>query len=101
MLYLTDMLTARKLQALGLPIFEADAETIKSMLEEEEWQSRIKKQSNADLLSRILEMKIEVNKERVVIAELREHDVLVTFTVKKRSKKQNKDTVIFYFVLIM
>ena len=42
MWYLTDMVTARKLQALGLPIFEADAETIKSMLEEEEWQSRIK-----------------------------------------------------------
>jgi hypothetical protein len=100
MLYLTDMLTARKLQALGLPIFEADAEIIKSMLEEEEWQSRIQKQSNADLLSRILEMKIEVNKEPVVIAELREDDVLVTFTVR-RSKKQNKDTVIFYFVVIM
>jgi len=100
MLYITDMLTVKKLQALGLPIFEADAETIKSMLEEEEWQSHIRKQSNADLLSRILDIKIEINKDAVIIAELKEHDVLVTFTVK-RSKKQNKDTVIFYFVVIM
>jgi hypothetical protein len=100
MLYLTDMLTAKKLQALGFTLFEADAKTMRSMLEDEEWQSHIRKQSNADLLSRILDIKIDVNKEDVIIAELKKYDILVTFSIK-RSKKQNKDNVIFYFVVIM
>jgi len=101
MWYLTDTINLNELLNEGFVVLGADVDTVKSMMNEgkdKEWESHIQDQSNADLLSDLLEIKIEVNKEPINIDKFTKFDKLLTFKIEHL---KNEDVVIFYIIPIL
>jgi len=64
-----------------LKVYGADLITVKSLLQSREWQSCIGHASTADLLSNLLDMKIEMNRINV---KLQKDDVIIVFQLMQR-----------------
>jgi len=95
MLCLIDNINLNTLAEENLVMFVTNADTVKNIMSNEEWESHIYHQSNADLLSELLEMKIDVNKEPINIDRLSKFDVFITFNVERL---KNEYVVIFYII---
>jgi len=99
MWYLTDTLNLNVFLNKGLAVLGTDADTVKSMMHDgKELESHIQNQSNADLLSDLLEIKIEVNKEPINIDKFTKFDKLLTFKI---DRLKDEDIVIFYIIPIL
>jgi len=101
MWYLTDTLDLNVLLNEGFVVLGTDAETVKSMMhngKDKEWESYVQDQNNADLLSDLLEIKIEVNKKSINVDKFTKFDKLLTFKIEHL---KNEDVVIFYIIPIL
>lgn len=104
MLYLTDAFTPEELEDAGLPVAPAKLSSVAKRLRNKEgWQSRIRHQSNADLISDLLKMKIEVNEEPLEISSLNTGDIIITFQSAEMTDMLTKKSYVIYsfYVAVM
>ena len=81
MWYLTDQVSVKDFEAKGYPVVAMDPITFKLMLETFEWESYIRNETAAYLVSSYLKMEVKPNKKP--LPELKEGDMVSIYEFER------------------